>query len=184
MFRKTMLLGLSICCVQAQENAPVRMRQWGQQSGSFQLSISSDKDQYAQGEIIKVTAALKNVADAPAVVLVMTPLTFYDMRVRVPVADWIPLRPEAALTPYGRAHTRAALADPQFVVRPEFMSTKGFYLQPSRETVYEFELNKLYEMSTPGVYHVTFSCKLPIQKITDPRIRISSNEIAITIAGK
>jgi hypothetical protein len=48
----------------------------------------------------------------------------------------------------------------------------------------EFDLSKLYDMSTPGEYRVTFSCKLPIKNLGDTSVIIASNEIKVTIRPK
>jgi hypothetical protein len=42
----------------------------------------------------------------------------------------------------------------------------------------EFDLSKLYDMSTPGEYRVTFSCKLPIKNLGDTSVIISGTSTA------
>jgi hypothetical protein len=165
------IISLVCCSVFAQNQAPADVREWGKQSGSFQLSITSDKARYAMGEMINVTAVLKNVTDEPAMVLRNEPALFYNVDVRVPIPEWIPLKPQAALTPFGEKQKN-----------PQLTHMAGANLKPGGEIVDELQLNKLYVMSTPGEYHVAFSCKLPLKRLGDPWV--TSNEMKITVLEK
>lgn len=178
-------LVLSLVCVfdiMAQEAAAPPGRQWGKQSGSFQLSIGANRENYSAGEPVIVTAALKNVVDSPDMVTRLTPDTLYEITVYVPIAGWIPLKPQADLTAYGRSHTRAALSDPTPSTR--FMGLRGFFLDPGKELLDHFDLNMLYQISSPGEYRVTFSCTLPSRRFRGSTFTITSNDIKFTILPK
>src|ERR1035438_10466903 len=58
-------------------------RQWGKEAGPYQLSISSDKDKYAIGEAIKITAALKNVSDHSTAFSIMKGAPQFIMDIRL-----------------------------------------------------------------------------------------------------
>lgn len=60
----------------------------------------------------------------------------------------------------------------------------GSFLLPGHEAAHEFELNKLYDMSAPGEYRVTLSCKHPRKKVSDLAPTIISNTIKMTVLGK
>jgi hypothetical protein len=168
-----MLIAFMLCQADAGENAGAKIHEWGSRSGAFQLSIFSNKDEYVSGEEVHVTAVLKNVTDDLAYVQMPTPGMFYDIDIRLPFPTWINFKPKAVLTAFG-----------QKTKNPLDLSVRGFRLQPRREMTYEFELSKLYDMSTIGDYHITFSCKLPLKNIGDPRVVVASNEIRVTIHPK
>jgi hypothetical protein len=123
LLKATMALVVACAGLVQQGSDTGAVRDWGKQSGPFQLSISTDKQQYVPGELIKLTAVIKNVSDGGFV---------------------------------------------------------GMSICAGAETTDQFDLNKLYSMSTPGDYRVTFSCKLP-QKAGDPNFAITSNNLKITI---
>lgn len=149
---------------------PGRVRSWGEQSGPFRLSITSDKDQYAPGEAMRVVAVIKNVSDHPTYLARSAPFLFYDVAIRLPVPEWVPWHPRAPLTPLGETEKH-----------PRMASYSGAAVAAGNETVDEFELDKLYQMSAPGEYHITFSCKLPAHYRGDPKVTVTSNEIVVTV---
>lgn len=73
LFNYTVILFLS-CAAMGQDNDLARTRRWGKQSGSFQLSISSDKAQYSADDVIHITAVLRNVTDHPTRLVVTSPV--------------------------------------------------------------------------------------------------------------
>jgi hypothetical protein len=169
------LFMLSAYAVAAQDaSRPVKLREWGEQGGSFQLSISTDKTQYEPGEAIQLTAVLRNATNETARFEMTHRMTFFDMVVVLPGPDWIPLKRRAALTPFGERQ-RNPVVGGGFSVPPT---------QPGWQLSLDYEMNKLYDMSMPGTYHVTFSCMVPSMRWSDPKIRVTSNEIAITMPGK
>lgn len=167
------VIALVFCQADIQNAAVTKTRDWGPRSGSFQLSIFSNKDTYMVGEEVQVTAVLKNVTDAPAWVQMTTPAMFYDMEIRPPFPAWINFKPRAALTSAG-----------QKMKSPSEVSLRGGPLTAGRELAYEFDLSKLYEMSASGEYTITFSCRLPLKERGDPRVAVTSNELKITIKPK
>jgi hypothetical protein len=171
-FKMLSALMLLCFCALAQDTPADVEREWGKQSGAFRLSISSNKPQYAAGEAIKITAVLKNVTDSSAYIARPTPPEFYNMDVRMPTPDWIPFKPQAVLTTLGDQQRH-----------PSRSSMVGWDLQAGADVTNDFELHKLYTMSVPGEYHVTFSCKIPVKKIGEPLLVITSNELKITVLG-
>jgi hypothetical protein len=176
MFSKVTFILVLVSLCRAQENdpnqqaSPAKLREWGQQSGAHQLSISSDEGQYAAGETVRVTAVLKNVTDESVLLMQQDPAIFYDMDIRVPVQPWIPLSPRAALTEFGERQRNPAIG-----------GSRGGNLKPGDESIRELELNKLYYMTIPGDYRIRFSCKVLLKRQDDPRITVTSNEIKVTI---
>lgn len=170
---KGVFLMLGLHWALAQGPTPPKPCEWGERTGSFQLSISSDKEQYETGETIRVTARLKNVTDQPAGIAMATPFMLYTIDIRVPMPEWIPWKPQAVLTPFGRDQKN-----------PLSQNVHGWLLLPGREEIHEFDLDKLYEMSAPGVYKVTFSCEHPRKKSAEPGRTVISNTIKVTVLGK
>ena len=171
-----MLLIAVLPMIAAAQDSASGAREWGKRSGAFQLSIASDKMLYNEGEFIVVTSILKNVTDEPAVLTGhASPFGFYDIDVRMPIADWIPnaAAPRAALTSLG-------LSQKIFLSG----STAGHSLKPGAEFRNAFELNRLYEMSATGDYHVIFSCRLPSHTGRNEMVTITSNELIITVLKK
>lgn len=172
MLRELVMVSFACCGVLAQGvTQPQKPVVWGKISGSFQLAIVSDKGEYKVGEAIRVTANLKNVADHP--VLHQASRAFYSIDVRIPIADWIPWKPQARLTPEGET-----------AMRPLYDSVIGLMLPPGRENASEFQLDKLYDMSAPGRYRITFSCREPSDASTGPAVTVVSNEISVTVLPK
>jgi hypothetical protein len=169
LLKATMALVVACAGLMPQGSDTGAVREWGEQSGPFQLSISTNKQQYAAEELIKLTAVVKNVSDGPARFARPSPVTFYEMDIRVPMPEWIPFRPQAVLTPDGQAQKH-----------PWRSNFAGMTICAGVETTDQFDLNKLYYMSAPGEYRITFSCKLP-QKLGDRDFAITSNELRITI---
>jgi hypothetical protein len=161
------------CQVHAQENVTAKVHEWGARSGAFQLSIASDKDQYFVGEEVHVTAVLKNVTDDSVIVARTQPVMFYDMDIRLPFPKWIDLKPRAVLTPLG-----------QKMKNHWDWSLRGGPLNAGKEVIDDFDLSKLYDMSTLGDYRITFSCRLPLKGLGDPTLIVASNEIKVTIRPK
>ena len=147
-------------------------RQWGPQSGSFRLSISSDRAQYTGGTPIIITAVLKNVTDHPTRLVVTTPVESYSVDVRIPMPSWIPWKPQAIPTALNRT-----LAQPE-------RSEVGTIANPGHERITVYEINKLYDMSTPGEYRIIFSCRQPLRQQSDPTVHIVSNEIVVAVLSK
>ena len=87
--------------------------------------------------------------------------------------NWWPQKQQAMLTARGYAEKH-----------PLEMSTMGCTLDPGRENSRTLELNKLFQMTAPGEYRITFSCKEPLKKLGDPDVTITSNELAITVIAK
>lgn len=172
LYRLVVLLSLLGAAVAQHPNA-TEDRQWGSQSGSFRLSISSDKAQYSPGEQIHITAVLKNVTDHPTRLVVTSPFEFYQMDVRLPVPVWIPWKPQAVPTALGRK-----------LAHPDMSSEAGMVAQPGDQRVAEYEINKLYDMSAPGEYRITFSCRQPLRERGDPATTITSNELVVTVVPK
>jgi hypothetical protein len=173
MLIKATLIALISWQINAQESVAAATRQWGIRSGAFQLSIASDKDRYFVGEDVHVTSVLKNVSDGSVILARTQPVMFYDMDIRLPFPVWVDFKPRAALTTLG-----------QRMKDHWDRSLHGGPLNPGKEVVDEFDLGKLYDMATPGDYHITFSCKLPPNSPGDPAIIVASNEIKVTIRPK
>ena len=144
--------------------------EWGQQSGSFRLSISADKDRYDPSDTVRVKAILKNVTDHPSRVELMRPLLMYNIDVRLAMPEWLPWKAHAALTEFGRK-----------LHNPGVGGVVGVEMKPGIETVHELELNKVFDMTVPGDYRVTFSCKQPLRSAGDPSVVVTSNDITVTI---
>lgn len=151
------------------QDLPPAAREWGARAGAFQLSIYSDKKSYANGEPILLSAVMKNVSDNWAFLVAHTPFEFYDIDIRIPFPSWMPFKPRAALTPFGRERKY-----------PRETSLRGGDVQAGRESVDQFELNKLYYMSAPGDYRIVVSCRLR-SKGGQPPMTAVSNEIVITV---
>jgi hypothetical protein len=145
-------------------------RVWGEQSGPFRLSISTDKEMYQVGDLIHLSAVIKNASDHPTYFARVPPILFYEMEIRLPSPDWIPWRPTAVLTEAGQEEKR-----------PGESSFVGYVIAPSHEVLDQFELNRLYHMSTPGTYHIQFSCKLPLRYRGDPFVSVISNDLKLTV---
>ena len=144
-------------------------REWGKQAGSFRISISADKDRYGPSEIVRVKAVLKNVADHPSKVQIRRGL-MYKTDVRLAIPDWLPWKAKTALTKLGRD-----LDD------PAIGGVMGGEIKAGTEIVREVELNKIFDMSVPGDYRATFSCRQPLRDFGDTSVVVTSNEITVTI---
>jgi hypothetical protein len=176
MWFRTVLALLIPVGLAAQNGAGETPRTWGTVSGSYQLSITSDKAHYEAGEPIRVTSILKNVSGRVVMVRRTTPETTYTMEVLMPAQSWLPWRSRAALTPYGNK-----------VKNPRMYSVAGFDLPPGREEENVFEIGKIYEMSVPGEYMITFRCRQPTIRISEmdgkepPMADVTSNTITVTV---
>ena len=169
MLRESAIIAtLSFCALAQSEARPQKPVQWGKQSGPFQLAIATDKEEYKPGEAVRVTAIFKSVASHP--VWHYASRAFYSIDVRIPFPDWLPWRPQAKLTPQGER-----------AIHPIYDSVIGLRVQPGREMTSEDDLSKLYDMSAPGTYLITYSCKEPPEVPGDPVVTVVSNVIAITI---
>lgn len=176
MFLKAVVVMLVSYSAVGQDGVPAKQDR-GKQIGSFQLSLSSDKERYMPDEIIRVTAVLKNVTNDFALVEAPGSGMLYEIDVRVPFPEFIPFKPRAALTAVG-AKQKSPPAN-------GFSSGVGFSLMPGKEMTREFELNNLFEMRGAGDYHITFSCKAPFKHAIGPRVVITSNPIVVRVlAGK
>ena len=182
---KTIPACLSILLVSfgaaAQDSPASKPREWGKEAGPYQLSISSDRDKYAVGEIIKIAAILKNVSDHSTAFYVMGPGAFqFTMDIRLPMPAWIPWKPRAPLTPLGQQEM-----DPRL-----FTGRSGAEVLAGAEMTHTFEISKLFEMSTPGDYQITFSCAQWVGSLNDhsgaerPKVTVTSNQITVTVLAK
>jgi len=145
-------------------------REWGKQSGPFQLSIAADKRQYGAEEVILLTATLKNVGSEPVMMHHVPRMLLYEVNVWLPMPAWIPYKPKAPLTQFGDSERH-----------PRFTSVMGRVVPSGYESVDRFELNKLFQMSAPGEYRVVLSCRQPSEKKGEPEITVTSNEIVVTV---
>jgi len=146
---------------------------WGDRSGPYQMSIISDKTEYQVGDPIKISVALKNVSDSPVELHVSNLYTMFTMDVRVPVPDWIPWKPQAALTQQGRG-----------VKFPRDNAVMGVALPPDGQRTFELYPTALYEISTPGKYRITFSCRQPSPAEGAQMVTVVSNEVTIAVLPK
>ncbi|MGA3241474.1 MAG: hypothetical protein ABSG03_34875 [Bryobacteraceae bacterium] len=166
-------------CIAAQDAAGEKPRAWGKVSGSYQLSIASDKAQYEMGEPIEIASILKNVSDHAIMLLRTFAETNYVMEVLMPAQSWLPWRSRAALMPYGNK-----------VKNPEMNNVAGADIPPGREVEDKFKINKIYDMSAPGDYLITFQCRQSTIRIGDmdgkehPMVDIMSNAITVTVLPK
>jgi hypothetical protein len=122
-----------------------------------------------------VVAVLKNVSDGPAL-FSTTGATLYTKDVRLPMPEWIPWRPRASALPLAEEQIRSG------------MGRKGVGVAAGWEDVMEHELNKLFDITTPGEYHVTFSTNQATRGIAEGQathqnstVKVTSNEITITV---
>jgi hypothetical protein len=162
--------------VTAQEIGTPETREWGKQAGPFRLSISAGKGKYDAGERIRLTVVLKNVSDHP------TKMRFssfrpYVMDVRLPTPAWIPWKPLAPLT---------ALGDQMLNPKHPFdFSIAGGEVEAGHQGREEVEINQIYEMSTPGEYEITFSCKQWDSSPENPAraswVTVVSNRLLVTV---
>ena len=131
---------LPLCLAIGQEAVPAKTPVFGPQAGPWRISISADKSQYSVGETVEAVALLKNVSDGP-VVLLSPGVTLYTKDVRLSMPTWIPWKPRApALT----------LLEEQ---RRNATHVAGVEVPAGWEGgLIEHELNKPFDMSTPGGY--------------------------------
>ena len=162
----------------AQDSTASKPREWGKEAGPFRLSISSDRDKYTIGEAIKITAILKNVSDHSVIFRRTGPAAFqFQMDIRLPMPAWIPWKPRAPLTPLGQQEM-----DPRL-----FSGIAGAEARVGAEMTDEVEISKLFEMSTPGDYSITFSCRQQVGSPKDqsgaerPMVTVVSNQITVTV---
>jgi hypothetical protein len=164
--------------VVAQDAAGEDPREWGKVFGSYQMSIASNRTQYEVGEPIKIGSVLKNVSDHPIMLRRTTPETTYTMEILTPAQSWLPWRSLAALTPYGNK-----------VKNPRMYSVAGVDIPPGSEEKNEFEISKIYEMSAPGEYSITFRCRQPTIRMSEmdgkehPMVNVTS-KIIVTVVPK
>ncbi len=111
---------------------------------------------------------LKNVDTIARRVAWLGPSAFYAIDVQAPVPEWIPLRPRAALTDYGRSQSEKT-----------YFSVRELHLRPQEESRVTFEISQLYHMEASGNYKVTVSCRIPGSHGSRPVL--SSNQIMIRI---
>jgi hypothetical protein len=179
MYLRIALVLLVPVCIAAQDASGENPRAWGKVSGSYQLSIASDKAQYEAGEPIEIGSILKNVSDQAIMLRKTTPETNYVIEVLMPAQPWLPWRSRAALTPYGNR-----------VTKPERNDIVGFDIPPGSEEENKFKINKIYEMSTPGDYLITFQCRQPTIRIAEidgkehPMVDVASNAITVRVLPK
>ena len=176
MLLRFVLILLPISVAIAQDAAPVKTPTWGPQAGPWRLSISTDKSQYSVGETIEVAAVLKNVSAGPVVLSSPGDATLYGMDVRLPMPEWIPWRPRASELPLAAEQLR------------NVFSVGGGDVPAGREHVSRHELSKLFDMTAPGEYHVTFSTNQATRGIAEGQathqnsmVKVTSNEITITV---
>lgn len=92
------------CCLlslSGQDKSPRIELESCKESEGFQLSIKADKEQYRPGEVILLTASLKNCRRTDARVESAGPLFFYNLEVESPV--------DSASRPARRAPLMAAI---------------------------------------------------------------------------
>ncbi len=157
----------------AREGALPEARHWGPQAGAFRLSISSDKPRYVAGEPIKIVAVLQNVTSGRAYTSVIsTVVGLYEIDISPTLPRWLPFKPRAVLTPFGRDRMYQTSGN-----------VAGIPLFAGAEIKEEFELNKLYEMSLTGEYHITFHRRQRPEGPEEPFYMIHSNEITVSVVA-
>lgn len=151
----------------------------------YELTIQSDKAEYAPSEQIEITVKLKNISSYTTGFQLGPPGYFYSIDVRVPTPTWIPVRRSAAR---------------QIRRHEGFSSFGGGPFFPGDEKVSIIELKKFFIMKAPGKYTVSFSCDqidrkqqgiifgkigepLPLPDPPSPsrQVHVESNEIIIEI---
>lgn len=171
MIRTAILVVWLTCAAYAQDAAaPAIALEWGKPSGGLRLSLSSDKKEYRPGEPIRVTAILRNVSDVPIRVTSTSIWLFYEMEVLAPAPEWLPFRPRASRTPLAERNLHL-----------EVTGMGGIRLTPGLQTRQEFEVNTLFQMTDPGVYHITFAHRERPNDRGQPDIRVISNDLKVTI---
>lgn len=166
-------------CTVAQNADGPKPRAWGKVAGSYQLSITSDKDRYEAGEPIRIVSILKNVGGHAIMFRRSRPETTFLIEVLMPAEPWLPWRTRAALTPYGEKGQNLGMN-----------GVASGDIPAGHEVENEFEINKLYEMSAPGDYLVTFQCRQPTIRIAEmdgkdhPMVDVTSNAITVTVLPK
>jgi hypothetical protein len=165
----------------AQDSAGTKPRGWGKEVGPYQLSISSDQDKYAFGDTIRITAILKNISDHSTTFRRMKPAALqFIIDLRLPMPAWIPWKPQAPLSPLGQQEMAPKL----------FSGTTSIEVKAGAEMTDQFEISKLFEMSAPGDYQITFTCRQWVGGLNDhsgaerPMVTITSNQIAVTVLPK
>jgi hypothetical protein len=172
-FFKITILLLASGLAWAQEGGS---KSWGPQSGAFRLSLSSDRQTYMIGDPINVTVTLRNVTEEPAPIAFTRPAFFYDIDIRLPFPTWMPFKPRATMTEAGMNARTGSF-------HPGGMS--GFPMRPGGQMTHDFELEKMFNMTAQGEYHIVLSCR-PTKRKDDPRtnVVVTSNEITITLLAK
>ncbi len=156
---------LVACAVFAQDRPGERVRQWGEQSGPYRLSILSDKDEYVNGTPVKITCTVKNVTDRPGFISTGTSaISGYKITVKIPVHEWMNWTPTAALLPRGIEG-----------------STWWRLLDAGDEISRDIDLAEWYDLSKPGKYRVTFSRQATARRNDPARVELVSNEITFTV---
>jgi hypothetical protein len=143
----------------------------GRKTGPFRFTLSPGKTEYQADETIRLASVLRNESEQK-LALSMTPrVSFYGMDVRLPGPAWMPFRDRAVLSPEGERR-----------VYPGHTSAAGYVLNPGQELADEFEINRLYVMTVPGEYHITFYFRAPDN--VGKGVMVMSNEIVVTVAEK
>jgi len=169
--RRTIALLLLSFTLWGQSPLPESEPSQGRRTGPFLLSISSDKRHYQAGETISITSVLLNETDQEFDLRQTSPMAFYGMDVILPGPAWLPFRYRSNLTEEGQRQT----------FRSWQVSFAPMRVKPGEKIVNHFELNKLYQMTAPGEYHVTFYFRAPSYVGQDGIVR--SNELVIGIDG-
>jgi len=131
-------------------------------SNIVEITITSPKQSYGSGSEIEVTATLRNISDKT--ILARQELTEIDYQIEVKDIGGGP----TLRTAYGQE-------DRSVIIHT---ANKILALQPSETITESIPVNKLFDMTMPGRYLVTFYRLWPE---TGHGTRVPSNSLSITV---
>jgi hypothetical protein len=149
------------------KNEQVGKRRWGRTVEGQALSIMTNKNKYAPLELILLDVVLKNVAKVDIYYINGAhPFDMYTVKVLLPDGK------EAPYTRFGNHLSQRRNHQP---------ATTSSVLKPGKQVSDSIELTRLYDMSLSGDYTISLQRQLWRGDAIDPKLKIESNSITITI---
>ncbi len=143
---------------------------WGPIVHSLQMSAQVNQSKYYAGELILLKVYIKNIGtEATNLVFVVPPEQAFDINIKDNNGKSVPL------TLWGKTHQWGAHPDP--------FSVQTVPLPTSTSTMFQFVLNRQYDLTLDGTYLVTVKYPLPSSASNAPT-QLVSESVKVEIQGQ
>jgi len=140
--------------------------QWGSMTEDLAISLSVDSPVFKPGETIQLYITLKNFGTTPSTIVLWSPWVQFPLSVRNEEGKEVPENPYAQEMREMAYQVRRAIHQ----------------LMPGEKVTETLDLDKAYDLQTPGLYTVTAKHPTFKKGMLDQFTEVPSNELAIRIA--